>query len=59
MAVDSGGGGVSVKEELGGDGGMVFTSTTEFSSRLEVRRGGGVSTWGTGRFCGRFFPSII
>jgi len=30
-------GGVPVKEEIGGgDGGMVFTSTTEFSSRLEV-----------------------
>lgn len=28
-------GGVAVKEELV-DGGMVFTSTTEFTSRLEV-----------------------
>lgn len=37
MDVDEGG--VPVKEEISGDGGMVFTSTTEFTSRLEVRRG--------------------
>lgn len=39
MDVDggAGAGGVSVKEEINGDdGGMVFTSTTEFTSRLEV-----------------------
>lgn len=36
MDVDGGGGGVSVKEEIGGDESMVFTSTTEFTSRLEV-----------------------
>lgn len=34
----AGGGSVPVKEEINGgdDGGMVFTSTTEFTSRLEV-----------------------
>lgn len=34
MNVDEGG--VAVKQEISGDGGMVFTSTTEFTSRLEV-----------------------
>ena len=41
MDVDGGGGSgsVPVKQEISGDddGGMVFTSTTEFTSRLEVR----------------------
>ncbi|CAM9108163.1 unnamed protein product [Scytosiphon promiscuus] len=35
-SMDVDGGGVPVKQEISGDGGMVFTSTTEFTSRLEV-----------------------